>query len=95
VREEEIDWCIYRLIADGDAGTVSSVKTFTQFESAIVDASLQRLLRAGLIALAKDRLCVLSFQETLIQRQIQEFADSHVYWEDGVIRVKKDREHSI
>jgi Mn-dependent DtxR family transcriptional regulator len=94
VREEEIDWCIYRLVADKDAMTVSEIITCTQLESSIVKSSLQRLIRARLIARVQDRLCLLSFQETLIHRQLQEDA-SPVYLEDGVIKVKFDREKTI
>jgi hypothetical protein len=94
VRDEEIDWCIYRLIADKDAMTVSGVIACSWLESSIVEASLRRLIRAGLIAQIQDRLSLLSFQETLIQQQLQE-DQSPVYLEEGVIKVKFERENTI
>jgi hypothetical protein len=95
VREEEIDWCVYRVIADGDAKTLSEAIRYTHLGSAIVEASVQRLIHTGLIARTPDRLRILPFQETLIHRQIQAEADCPVYLDDGVIKLRDERENTI
>jgi hypothetical protein len=62
VRDEEIDWCVYRLIADGDTDAVSGILDCTQFEIPVVEASLARLMRAGLITREENHLCILLFR---------------------------------
>jgi hypothetical protein len=92
VREEEVDWCIYRSIADGDARTRLEIIAFTRFDPSLIDVSLDRLVKAGLLIQTGDYLRVLSFQESIFQKQIQSDEDSPIHLENGVIRVKKGRE---
>jgi hypothetical protein len=95
VREEEIDWCVYRVIADGDAKTRSEIDTCTRFTPPVVDCSLRRLIRAGLIGQTDDLFRVLPLQQMLLSCQIREDRNSPIYLENGIIKVKKDRESTI
>jgi hypothetical protein len=92
VREEAIDWCIYRMIADGDAKTTLEIINCTHFESSLVESSLQRLIRAGLVMQVHGLLCVVPYHAMLMHNQIREDADGSVYLETGVIKVKKYQE---
>ena len=92
MREEEIDWCIYRSIADGDARTRLEIIAFTRFDPSLIDVSLDRLVKAGLLTWTGENIRVLSFQEVIFQNQIQNDEESPLYLENGVIRIIKDRE---
>jgi hypothetical protein len=92
VREEAIDWCIYRVIADGDARTTHEVIYCTHFESSVVESSLRRLVHAGLVTQINDLICLVPFQETVMYGQVREDVKCPVYLENGMIKVKKDQE---
>ncbi|MDD1678361.1 MAG: hypothetical protein LUO93_04150 [Methanomicrobiales archaeon] len=95
MREEEIDWCIYRIIADGDAKTRDTIGGCTRFELSVIEVSVHRLMQAGLIGRQGDTFTILPFQQTLAHGQVREGEDSPIYLEDGIVKVKKGRESTI
>ncbi len=95
MREEEIDWCVYRVIADGDTETVPGVIARTQLEPGVVKDSLRRLIRTGLIDQIQGRIRVLPFQQTLLHNQMQREGEDIICMENGVIKVKRDQENEI
>jgi hypothetical protein len=95
VREEEIDWCVYRVIADGDTETVSGVIARTHLEPGVVKGSLGRLIRAGLVDQIQERIRVLPFQQTLLHNQMQMEGECIICVENGVIKVKRNQENEI
>ena len=95
MREEEIDWCVYRVIADGDAVTLVDVVHCTGYDPHVVGSSVNRLERAGLLRRSGELLTILTFQELLLCCGLRNDENSPVFIENGVVRVKKDRENTI
>ncbi len=94
VRDEEIDWCVYRVIADGDATILAEVISCLRCDPTVIRASVSRLIRAGLIAREGDCLSIRGFQDTLLHQQMQD-DDCPVYLDGGVIKVKNDQERPV
>ena len=92
---EEIDWCIYRLLADGDATSVIEVIECLGFDPETVETSLRRLQQADLIDRSGIQLRLLSIQESLLRNQIRMDKDNPLVMENGVIRVRKKEEKPI
>jgi Mn-dependent DtxR family transcriptional regulator len=95
VDTEEIDWCIYRLLADGDAISVLEVIECLGFDPEVIEASLRRLQQADLIDRSGMQLRLLSIQESLLRNQIRMDEENPLVIENGVIRVRKREEKPI
>jgi Mn-dependent DtxR family transcriptional regulator len=95
VDTEEIDWCIYRLLADGDATSVIDVIECLGFDPETIEASLRRLQQADLIDRSGMQLRLLSIQESLLRNQIRMDEGNPLVMENGVIRVRKREEKQI
>lgn len=95
MRDEEIDWCIYRVIADRDAGSVREGIACTGFDPSVVKASIDRLIRIGLIGQTGDVLYTLPPHGFVAKCLLQGDLNSPVFIEQGVVKLKKDRENRI
>jgi hypothetical protein len=91
VRDEDLDWEIYRAIADGKARTMADLAA-RGHDPVHVEASVGRLERSLLVERRGDSVRVLSFQEAILLCQVKNEKDSPLMLENGVVRVKTDGE---
>ncbi len=95
VRTEELDWCVYRLLADGNATSVTDVIRCLGEDPGPIEASLKRLEDRDLIDRSGPDLRVLSVPESIARNQIRMDPTSPLVVEQGVIRVKRKEEKPI
>jgi Mn-dependent DtxR family transcriptional regulator len=89
MKEEDIDWMIYHIIARKPAVTTGDLASASGLDAAAVESSLARLCKALLIERTDDTVRVLSFGESLIKTQVKYSDDLPFVIEDGVIKEKK------
>jgi Mn-dependent DtxR family transcriptional regulator len=89
VKEEDIDWMIYHIIAKRPAVTSGDLATASGLDAAATESSLARLERALLVERTDDKVRVLSFGESLIRTQVKYSDDLPFFIENGVIKEKK------
>lgn len=89
MREEDLDWFVYRSIPENGGTTTENLMTITGFESSAVIASLERLERYLLIRRSGENVRLLSIQESLIECQCRYSEDLPFTIEDGVIKAKR------
>jgi len=90
VKDEDVDWMIYHLVAQKDQTTADELVTASGIAKPLVSASLDRLVRYLLIDRNGDAFHALSISEALIKCQIKNTCDSPVTIENGVIKMRKD-----
>lgn len=88
MREKNLDWKIYHIIAARPSIAYSELVSLVESESEMIDASLVRLVEKFLIVIQEEKIRAASIQETLIGCQAKHYADSPIYIENGVIKVK-------
>ncbi|MCK9298304.1 MAG: MarR family transcriptional regulator [Methanoculleus sp.] len=89
MREEDLDWAVYRGIPETGSITVEDLVAVTGIEPGAVTASLERLERYLLIRQAGETVRLLSIQESLIECQCRHTNDDLPFViENGVIRAK-------
>lgn len=88
MREQDLDWKIYHIIAARPSIAYSELVSLVQSESEMIDASLFRLQEKFLVVIQEEKLRSASIQEALIGCQAKHSADSPIYVENGVIKVK-------
>jgi len=90
VKDEDVDWMIYHLVAQKDQTTADELVTASGIAKPLVSASLDRLVQYLLIDRDGDAFHALSISEALIKCQIKNTCDSPVTIENGVIKMRKD-----
>jgi len=89
VREEDLDWAVYRGIPKTGDVTVEDLTAATGFGPGAVTASLERLERYLLVRRSGEAVRLLSVQESLIECQCRHTKDLPFVIENGVIRAKR------
>jgi len=90
VRDEDLDWLVYRRIADTNGITADDLFACIRQDPAAVEASLKRLERYLLIERTGALIRALSLQESLVLCYCRHARNLPIYVENGVIRVKKN-----
>jgi hypothetical protein len=89
MKEEDIDWMIYHIIARKPAFITGDLASASRLDAAAVESSLARLRKALLIEQTNDTVRALSFGESLIKTQVKYSDDLPFEIVDGVIKEKK------
>jgi hypothetical protein len=89
VKEEDVDWLVYHIIAREQAISFDDLKTACGFSAPELEASVIRLERALLVGRSEGEVRVLSFGESLILCQVKYSDDLPFIIKDGMIREKK------
>lgn len=89
VKEEDIDWMIYHIIAAKPVIPTCELAPACGLDDAVVESSLARLHQAFLIERTEDSVRALSFGESLIKTQVKYSDDLPFVLVDGVIKEKK------
>jgi len=89
VKDEDIDWMIYHIIAREPAVMTANLITSCGLDAAAVESSLARLQKALLIERTEEKVRVLSFGESLIKTQVKYSDDLPFILENGMIKEKK------
>ena len=89
MKEEDIDWMIYHIIAGKPAVATGDLAATSGLDAAAIESSLARLHQALLIERTEDTVRVLSFGESLIKTQVKYSKDLPFVFENGVIKEKK------
>jgi hypothetical protein len=89
VKDEDIDWMIYHIIAREPGVTTENLVAASGLDAAATESSLARLQKAFLIERTGDAVRVLSFGESLIKTQVKYSDDFPIVFENGVIKEKK------
>ncbi|KQC04686.1 MAG: hypothetical protein APR53_03145 [Methanoculleus sp. SDB] len=92
VREEELDWTLYHIIASRETITVPELCTIAGFARDDVEGSMERLNRNCLIGRSGEYIRILSIQESLVMCRVNHAQESPVVVEDGVIKYRPPRE---
>lgn len=89
MKDEDIDWMIYHIIASEPGVTKEKLAAASGLDAAATESSLVRLERAFLIEHTNDALRALSFGESLIKTQVKYSDDLPFVLENGLIKEKK------
>ncbi|MBN1432844.1 MAG: MarR family transcriptional regulator [Methanomicrobiaceae archaeon] len=95
MREEEIDWDIYHIIAYENSASIEEISSKSGFESETITESLKRLESNCLIRYDGEKAGILSVPEMLLKCRIKHAVcepDSPVIIENGVIKANPDYE---
>ncbi len=93
MREEDLDWKVYHIVATRRSCGPEEVCGLIPCDPEDAAASLDRLAERNLLVRVGGGYRVASIQETLIACQLKHTRDSPIYFENGVIKVKQpDRE---
>ena len=93
MREEEIDWSIYHIIAYKNSASIDEISSKSGFENEIITESLKRLESNCLIRYEGEKAGLLSVHEMLLKCRIKHAVcdpDSPVIIENGVIKANPD-----
>jgi hypothetical protein len=91
VRDEELDWEIYHVLADGKSDTLQGLISLG-YDPRLVEESVRRLERYGLIERAGESVRALSVPEAILLCQARNQEACPFVVEDGVIRERPRRE---
>jgi|GEM_PF-199239 predicted transcriptional regulator len=89
VKDEDADWLIYHLVAEGPSTTVDELVLTSGLDTSEVDKSLGRLERNLLIEQREGRVRVLTIGESLLLCQINYSKDLPYTIENGVVRERE------
>ena len=89
MKDEDIDWMIYHIIARESRVTTENLAATSGLDAAAVESSISRLQQALLIERTGDGVRVLSFGESLIKTQVKYSDDFPIVFENGLIKEKK------
>lgn len=87
MRNEELDWKIYHVIAQNPVKLPELIRIMEEPDDLIIE-SVNRLLASHLIVRQGEHLRVTSIQELLIHCQLKYSKDSPIYLDGGVIKVR-------
>ncbi len=89
MREENIDWSVYHIIAATDAATIEEISSRSGYSIDIIESAISRLKKTNLVNQKNENVRALSIQEIILRCQIKyQRKDSPIYLEDGIIKVK-------
>lgn len=94
MKEEHLDWLLYRVLAEGSFLSISELTEKTGLQPAEVERSLQRLDRVHLIERKGNEVRTLSLHEILIRYHLASTDDLPYYLENNVIRLKRREKNS-
>jgi len=89
VKDEDTDWLVYHLIAQGEEITPDALAAKAGLDGPALLASLDRLDRALLIQRSEGKVRTLSVGEALVRCQAKYDTTLPYVFEDGVIKPKK------
>lgn len=89
MKDENADWLIYHLVAQGSSVTADDLVSASGFDLAAVGRSIGRLERDLLIEQKDGRIRVFTVGEALLLCQIRHSKDLPYTIENGVIRAGK------
>ncbi len=93
MRQEEIDWSIYHIIAYENCVSADDISSKTGFDEETVSESLKRLESGNLIGYDGENVRLLSLQEMFLKCRINNVVNSPecpVIIENGVIKENPD-----
>lgn len=91
MRDEECDWCVYHLVAGQEATSLQALERCTGLSREILEASVDRLVRARLIERCGDCLRALSLPEMVILQQMENDPELPLIIEQGIIKMPQGR----
>jgi Mn-dependent DtxR family transcriptional regulator len=89
VKDEDIDWMIYHIIARQPSMMTEDLPAVSGLAAPAVESSLARLAQALLVERTENSVRVLSFGESLIKTQVKYSDDFPIIFENGLIKEKK------
>jgi hypothetical protein len=89
VKDEDIDWMIYHIIAREPLVTIEKITAVSGLDAPAAESSITRLQQALLVERTESSVRVLSFGESLIKTQVKYSDDFPIIFENGVIKEKK------
>jgi hypothetical protein len=89
VREEDLDWKVYHIVAARKSSGPDEVCSLVPCDPEEATASLDRLTERNLLVREGGGYRVASIHETLIACQLKHTRDCPIFFEDGVIKVKQ------
>jgi DeoR/GlpR family transcriptional regulator of sugar metabolism len=92
VREEDLDWDIYHIIAMKGDISLDELVEQCGHPGVMIRNSVARLERKNLISQNENVVRVLSLQESMARCQLQQSMDDCIYMEDGIIKVRSGSE---
>ncbi|HDR73939.1 MAG TPA: MarR family transcriptional regulator [Methanoculleus sp.] len=92
MREEDLDWDVYHIIAMNGHITVDELVAISNQPETVIADSVVRLERRFLIARTGAGVRVLSVQESIARCQLQYCMDDRLVMENGVIKVRPGSE---
>jgi hypothetical protein len=91
MRDEDLDWEIYHALLDRKVRTAADLAA-CGYDPGPVEASLCRLEKAHLVERRGGTARALSLPESILLCQVKNEEDSPLIFENGVIRMKTERE---
>jgi len=92
MREKELDWQVYHLLADGPERDIHALAALLRSSPEEICRSLKRLEKAMLLEICPDGVRVLSIPEMLLRCQARYDEGCPFTIEGGAIRMKSGRE---
>ncbi len=93
MRESDIDWVIYHIIAASNDGCPRCrINDESVYDDPVIDSSLQRLVSLCLIREQEQIYRAVSIEEYILQSHLRYCEKSPIILENGIIRVKKPDE---
>ena len=88
VRDEDIDWTVYHLIAGEKGCTKDTLIERTGYDREVVESSLARLNRYCLIEYRNGTWCFCSTNEIILKKQLSGLLSDGLEFSGGVIRYR-------
>mgnify|MGYP000897567473 CR=1 FL=1 len=89
MRNEDVDWSLFHLIPENETRTISELVEKSGFSRDEVVSSLARLEKNRLIQMAGEIVHALSINDMFILNEVCNSAESDIYIENGIIKVRK------
>jgi len=90
VKEEDVDWIIYHLIAQKETITEEELIVGSEMNTDAVRASLERLERSLLIEHSGESFRAVTIGEAILKCQIKNTMDPRFEIVDGILKVRKE-----
>ena len=90
MKEEDIDWIIYHLIAQKETITVEELIVASEMDADAVHASLARLERSLLIERSGVSVRAVTIGEAILKCQIKNTVDPRFEIVDGILKIRKE-----
>ena len=90
MKEEDIDWIIYHLIAQKETTTVEELIIASEMDADTVHASLARLEHSLLVDHSGASVRAVTIGEAILKCQIKNSLDPRFEIVDGIIKARKE-----